>query len=449
VTAVRDPRVIARARGGFSLVELLIVILIITLAFGMITLLPQGDKRDADVSAAAEELAGTLRQARTIAMDRRCIAGVSFNIQNAPGTSGKLINNNSGGHWYRIIGPVDAIYSVQQNGSPVYPYLALSYADCSTSFLANVKESWIGDTHFLPRRHVRFLALSDQDNGGIIDAAAGDTFPATYPRPWCGYWDATSRRMMPWGGYDPANNPNSGFYYGGADGTIVGSVSPADRFSSGSYWNNAGQNVTPPPLKIFAANEGRPLINGNWLDYVIRFQPDGTAGEDVMRNRINSLRGADPNPAAGMHSGGHIAPGDFGDMFGPLKSAPAIFQSQSFRTPLTSYAAFTGDWAITLCPDVTADDDHYPSADAACASLMPAYRVMVNRYGLVKVVKVMAFHRGGAVFDTTITNWQNPAQTSVNYQDDVATDAAGNHRGTPVEDFLNPDILANRTWWLK
>ena len=101
----RTPSLGRASRASFTLVELIVVVAIMALAFSMIAFLPKGAKRDADVQAAAEELASTLRLARSLAMDRHAVYAVSFNIQNAPGTSGKVLNNWSGGHWYRILGP--------------------------------------------------------------------------------------------------------------------------------------------------------------------------------------------------------------------------------------------------------------------------------------------------------------------------------------------------------
>jgi Tfp pilus assembly protein FimT len=426
---------------GFTIVELMVVILIISLAIGMITILPNGDRRDADVSAAAQELAGTLREARALAMDRRCITAVSFNIQNAPGTSGRILNNNTGGHWYRIAGPVDNQYTPYQNGSPVYPYSTF-WNDNTAIFLNNVKTAWVGDRHVLVPRHVRFLALSDQDNGTIVDSGAGNspggTFLPTYPRPWCGWWDAASQRLYPWGGYDPAivdanGRQCSGFYFAGRDGTISGCVNPVSR-----------STTTAPTTTILTAGDGRALIHGDWLDYIIHFLPDGTAHEgEVMRARQMSW--------AMAGQGGGTAPGDFGDFCG--QANPFSIPSTSLRlgalTPMTSYVGFTGFWSITLAPDQAGDDDHFPSAMAAYQSLMPAYRVMVSPYGLVKVVKIRAFNPGGAAFDTTISNWQDPSQTNRFYQNQVATDAAGNRRGMPMADFLMPEAMANRTWWLQ
>ena len=92
-------------RRAFSMVELLVVIAIMAIALGMIAVSMTRTNADAAVKGAADALAAVLRQTRTRAMVNQAPYAVSFNIQNAPGSSGRVLNNRSGGHWYRIIGP--------------------------------------------------------------------------------------------------------------------------------------------------------------------------------------------------------------------------------------------------------------------------------------------------------------------------------------------------------
>ena len=40
-----------------------------------------------------------------------------FNIANATGSSGRILNNRNGGHWYRVIGPRDTLLG--ENGAAV------------------------------------------------------------------------------------------------------------------------------------------------------------------------------------------------------------------------------------------------------------------------------------------------------------------------------------------
>lgn len=436
---------------AFTLLELLVVVSIVAFLAGMIAFLPSGDRRDADVRAAAEELAATLRSARSLAMRQVSIVGVAFNIRNGVGTSGKVLNNRDGGHWYRIIGPNGVAQGSFGDGTfslSAYPradnfsgYSITSFTQTPAGFLRAVAESWAGDRHVLPPRRVRFLALSDQDNGTVVDPPSSQAFPATYPRPWFGYWEAG--RLHPWGGYDHAlvdarGQRSSGFCYEGKDGEITGSVNPVDRFTT---WEGGG----PGQHQIFAAGKGRALVNANWLDYVIRFYPDGNVDEGpIMEARVNSFgcRG----PAGSSACGGVEPHGDLGDLCGWSAGAK---HDRWFHTPMTSYAKHTGFYAITLCPDIDQDTDRFPSAREALQSMWPAYRVTVGRNGFVQVVKLSATQPAGTTWDTTITaaDWQTPATTRVFYQHCVATGADRQPRGMPVTGFLTPELLASRNWW--
>jgi prepilin-type N-terminal cleavage/methylation domain-containing protein len=422
-------------RAGFTLVEILIVVGVMALLASMMVFLPKATQRDSAVKAAAEELAATMRQARAYAMAQRAVCAVAFNIQNGPGTSGKVLNNYSGGHWYRIIGP--SFDPRRTNGLGVFPVPDFWGWDGSTvaQFDDDVRHSWLGDRHVLPRRQVRFLALGDQDNGTNVncnDGGGWGTFPATYPRPWFGWYDPAAQRLYPWGGYDTAITDNagrkcSGFYFEGSDGTISLCNNPATRTTT-----TAGTNTT-----IFQAGAGRPVINADWLDYVIGFNPDGTAVEgDIMHARYNSFwrQGA---------GGGNAPTGDLGDLT-PLPGNP----SDGNQRPITSYFRHTGWWSVTLCPDADIDTDRFPSADQALASIWPAYRVMVNQFGTVQVVRVSNLVPPGTTFDTSITNWQSTAQTNPLYKNSIATTAGGALRGAPVTSFLNSQILASREWWM-
>ncbi len=432
----------ARREPGFTLVELLVVIAILAISLGMVAFLSTGDKRDAAVSSSAQELAATLRAARAMAMDKRCICAVAFNIQNAPGTSGLVLNNHGGGHWYRMIGPSE---NTKAGASlPIYPSPDFYYDfDTVPAFLASVKASWVGDRHVLPPHRVRFLALSDQDNGGMVDYGNSTLahFQATFPRPWFGNWDEAAKRLRPWGGYDPAlvngqetpARQTTGFYYAGMDGTISGSRNPADRITE-----EGG-------VKIFAQGAGRPLVNAEWLDYVIEFRPDGSVVEGPrFRARIQSAL------QHGAHGG--VAPyGDLGDMSGwPANPAWFSFGDPTRRDyvgPMVSYQSVTGWWSITLGPDAERDSDAYGDAREALTSLMPAYRVMVNRLGEVRVMRISNSSPKGVALDATITNWQDSTRTRQYYQRNIATNADGTRRSVPAVGFLTYEMLRDNRWW--
>jgi prepilin-type N-terminal cleavage/methylation domain-containing protein len=441
-----------QARNGFTMLELLVVVAIIAITAGMIAFVPRSDRRDADVRAAAEELAATLRQARAIAIQQMSITGVAFNIRNGLGTSGKVLNNHDGGHWYRIIGSNeianssfgDATYYFSSyprafsfgvsSGTPT------SFTQTPAGFMAQVAESWAGDQHVLAAHRVRFLALSDQDNGFVVKPLANEAFPATYPRPWFGYWSGGI--LYPWGGYDRANYIRSGFCYEGNDANgglgIVGCANPADRWTT---WETSG------PRQIFAAGKGRPLVNGDWLDYILRFYPDGTVDEGpIMEARFNSCY---QKGAAGSDSTGGIPPyGDLGDM-SALAWGGKHDSDSWYETPMTSYVRHTGVYAITLCPDIDQDTNTFGSAKAALATMWPMYRVTVNQYGFVQVVRVKPAATTPVTWDTTIagTGWQTAATVKASYAYCYATGPGLLPRGMPVTDWVSDDLLASRNWW--
>lgn len=452
---MRAPR-----RAGFTLIELLLVMAIILVVAGMIVGLSAADKRQVAVQAAAEELAATLRTARSFAIDQGVVCGVAFNIQNAPGTTGMVLNNWSGGHWYRIVGidPVsrdtgtgpEAVYAYP---IPRFELVSVGGRGAVADFLAAVGESWMGDRHVLPPRKVRFLALTDQDCG-TGGWASGGRIPATYPRPWYGWYDESAKTLYPWGGYDGAkpdaqrakdfSSPArycSGFYYEGDDGIVAGCRNPVDRLTTNVA--AAGQVA----VRFLAKDQPRPLVNADWLDHVICFYPDGTAGESAMYARRHSFsyRQADGN----AYRQGGTGRGDLGVYTSLVDGEANVVQS---------FVRHTGSYAVTLAADADADSDSFPSRHAAFKSMWPIIRVMVSTLGDIRVQQVSPGAPAGLTFDTaSIPNWQpaSPYTSIKNYyrgfiatnaDGTLRTDAAG-RRYMPVDAFLTPDILASRHWW--
>lgn len=404
----------ATRRGGFTLVEMLAVIAILAIAMGMITYIPTQDKREGAVQAAAEELAATLRSARALAIDKRCSMGVTFNVENGPNTSGKQINNWAGEHWYRIVGPSFADYQNTDDQLKTFFYggipTPLFYWQGLGRYLNKIDSCWIGDRHVLKAHAVRFLAVSDQDTGKSPNTSP--SYASTYPRPWFGYWDPTSHRLYPWGGYDHAI-ANSGFCFEGGDGQITGCLNGSDRLAS---------DGTP----VFKTGKVRSLLNGRWLDYYLRFNPDGTVEERCMEARIDSI----------SNNGAKL-----GDLFsGNTKSYP-----------LTSFMPFTGWYSISLAPDLDNDDDSYPSAQQAMASMWPVYRVQVSPLGTIRVIRVRNSPPSGSTYalDATITNWQSSGQVQANYVKSLAYTSSGSPRSvTPASDFITPQMLSGHQWWM-
>lgn len=427
---------------GFTLIELLVVLAIIAIAGSIALSQTTADKRMGEVGAAANELAATLRSARALAMQRQAIHAVSFHLQNGVGTSGRLLNNWDGEHWYRIIGP-----SLESN-RPAPPNPAALSNDANVAkIVRGVPRAWIGDQHRLPARKVRFLALTDQDNGhahtwsGPTDRFA--RFPDSYPRPWCGWWDAGTGRLYPWGGYDTLlrdadSRANSGFYYQGNDGTITGCRSPATRTSTltaadlGTSVTSGGNTV------LLVQNAPRPLVNGNWLDFQVVFQPDGqVVVPGFMELRYNSrLRSGG--------TGGNAVPGwgDLGDLYPTWRD---FWSHKPDERPATSFQARSGYWWMTLAPDMQADSDVFPNAQAAVRSMQPCFRVGISGVGDVRVA--LMGNTPSGTLDGSITDWGSRAQTRVKYAGNLLTETPGQPRGRPVTDVITPEMLTRRSWW--
>ncbi len=94
------------SHGGFTLVELLVVVAIIAVAMAMMEVNRGSWSREAVVKTAADGFAALCSVARARALADNTSYAIAINIQNRPGSSGRVLNNGSGGHWYRMLGPV-------------------------------------------------------------------------------------------------------------------------------------------------------------------------------------------------------------------------------------------------------------------------------------------------------------------------------------------------------
>jgi type II secretory pathway pseudopilin PulG len=482
-----------RFRAAFTLIELLVTAAILVTVMGIGFAMNRGDRRDAEVSAAAQELASVLRQARSLAIERQAQFAVSFNIANPAGASGRVLTNR-GGHWYRILGPAEDNYNMNTNGAPSFtmPIRTLNgsgpdavHERALSTVLSDISRGWYGDRHVLPPGKVRFLALNDQDNGSY--RTDGDTFPATYPRPWFGWYDAASRRMYPWGGYDStllltnqtASNAakyqprsfggkvisHSGFFYEGDDGQISGCTNPRDRWIikdntapfDGWYLHDLtnanhdlpGGIVSPDSTngwRLLRQDEPRPLINAEWLDSTFIFRPDGSVTQGGflwMREQYAQFdySGSVFSIAAGLLR--LIGPGDMTNQ--------SCSNGRWTHEEATSFEARTGTWWITLGPDA-GDTDSFATVREAYQSVMPAYRVGINRFGDVRVQKVSS-NPGKAVFCGKVegTQWNTKSLTDTWFKDKFLVTKVGNKvtpLGMPVETFVTPDMLSGRKWWI-
>jgi len=486
-------------RRSFTFVELLVVLLIISVIIGMIeSLLGRGLIRGTQVKAAADQLANVLRQARQLAMDHHGFYGVSFNIQNAAGSSGKVLNNRDGGHWYRIIGPHDTDWQggwangggydlpyffvrninvvTNQNGTP-QPYQGDTELG---GWLNLVQKDFVGPKYVLPKGQARFIALTDEDNGNFINPASH--FSPTYPRPWFGEFikasGDTAPRLYAWGGYEAGDKrfitPRygnkacnwSGFYYQGDDSPLTGCLNPANRFiidnPGGTIQVNDPKGAVAVPKQedfpLFTQGQVRPLINGDWLDCVILFNPDGTASMNdwmSMRHQYGqtgpSTYGASPygwwwwNEGSNMNLP-QLGPGDMCNFVNTQNDAIPY----GSRYEASNYADVTGMYYITIGGDVPDDTVQFTNVQMALKSMLPLYRVGVSRLGEVKVVKIDTTMPSGVVLDD---KWRQSCWSSQNgigyagYWNNVALSTTGEQL-MPAEDFVTTTMMSNQQWWM-
>lgn len=127
----------------------------------------------------------------------------------------------------------------------------------------------------------------------------------------------------------------------------------------------------------------------------------------------------------------------------------------------THFSAASGGFFITLGPDALDDNDQFATAKEALESMMPLYRVFVSSYGEVRVIAVSRMPKYGtmAAFPTT-ENWWRTGNNTVNYFGENRFNTAatkhsdnvtgnGVYTGQPITDFIDPDMLINRSVWMK
>jgi prepilin-type N-terminal cleavage/methylation domain-containing protein len=466
------------SRSGFTLVELLVVLAIIAIAMSITLTMPAREQASVQVRLAAEELAATFRATRNRAVEEKAYFAVAFNIQNEPGSSGRILNNRSGGHWYRVLGP--AMQDNSYQGYAAVPLFRrnednLGYHDSVIkNHLDAFARAWVSEPHLLPKGKVRFLALTDQDCGNQHNY--GWKYAPTYPRPWFGTWDKTTGKLYPWGGYTPeiADEPQnwgwgartgffdttvtscSGFYYEGVDGRITGCRNPRDRIvaadANGSGYIEVGSTEWPANngnqgYTLLKQDAPRPLINADWLDYMIVFQPNGWVFADWFRLRRGFARYVDWDiPQSWKHKGLHLlGPGDMCNL-----NYAAWWSDDPNRQEIANYDGVTGSYHITLARDAVDDTDTFAGPLAALKALRPVWRVGVSRFGAVSLFEVSGQQPATAVFNDTAKGawWQGPI-TNSGEPFCGRTLAFGGVNRIPVSDFLVPAMLENRQWWLE
>jgi len=474
---------VVRSTRGFSLVEMLVVIAILATLAGMMSYnFAKPEVRRQSVRLAAEELAATFRKARVLAMERKSVHAVVFHLQNKPGSSGKVLNNRSGGHWYRIMGPastdvgdrvqtLDDLSPLSLGQYSMKPHNALEVAELNN-------RTWIEDPHILAPGKVRFLALSDMDYGDGGNQQTWYRKPAsstTYPRPWFGWYDTTTKRLYPWGGFDSAIT-GSGFYYWGtsktsgaitiatADPVPVNSTNPVARVLD--HWSNGQTNgpsnnmVAPshPGLdRLYEADTPRAVINAEWRDASLVFLSSGEVrwgGWMPLRHSgwmTDGIIGATSAPAKrGVH--------DRCNGTGTYTYAGEI--NQHTESESGNFDRDSGGWHITLAPDSFDDKDSFASAREALASISPMYRVFVSQLGEVKVIAVShkPDFQGMTAFPPNAAWWQTASNLRDFFPADRHTDGTlkegngfviGVVKGKPITTFVTPQMLSERQVWMK
>lgn len=490
---------------GFTLIETLVVLAIMVTVFGFVgSSFLRTDGRVQAVKAAAEELAATCRQARAMAIARNATHAVVFNIQNHPDSSGRVLNNRSGGHWYRILGPASSVSSMRASRVLMDPFhhdnippvvggvdrngywTMVSYPYTLAQASELIEASWAAEAHVLPAGKVRFLALSDMDYGDFTSTGTTRVPSATvsYPRPWFGWWDKDNAagggagRLYPWGGYDQGI-PGSGFYYWGlAAASSYARVDPApvasrnavtralDRWVDGQINNGSDGNpdyVDPIAVGadvIYEVDSPRPLINAAWRDVSILFTGSG----EVLWG------GCMPGRHCWMHRDTVIKTGSTRTYRGVAERCNGIFGSptdegwiqQHYQAEMGTFERDSGGFLVTLAPDSADDRDVFSSAKEVMDSVMPMYRVFISVLGDVRVIAVSrtaAMPAGKAPFPTSQSWWRTAADVKRYFgQDRLVTGARTDSTGTgigeaesggPITGFLTAEMLQQRAVWLK
>lgn len=462
-------------RNAFTLIELLLVMAIMAVVFGMAgASFARSNTRQQAVLGAANELAATFRQARALAMERKQAYSVVFHIQNDPASSGRVLNNRSGGHWYRILGPGGGNMRMVAYTPPYgsFQFGAFNLASAAQS----LERNWVDEAHVLPARKVRFLALTDMDYGNYRSGSQDyrqASAERTYPRPWFGWFDGT--RLHGWGGYDP-DIPGSGFYFWGNDSQITwnGAPDPAafatrdpkpltctntqDRVLDN--WIGADSRSSAPgqPASqvLYTAGSPRPLINASWRDVSLQFLGTGEACWGTFLPARHAWIFSDVQPSYWRNARRGVAERCNGSTSWDINTYYSVGDvRQHWQTEAGNFDQDSGGWFVTLAPDVDSDNDTYPDAKAALDALMPMYRVFVSSFGEIRVIAVSRSAKlpsGMTAFPPT-EDWWRTGSNTVNYfgrDRYVGTVAKGTRPvGAPITDFVTTGMLGNRQVWMR
>lgn len=338
-----------------------------------------------------------------------------------------------------------------------------------------IKADWISDRYTLPAGQVRFLALGDSDEGPRMHCnSKGYGYGTTHPRPYFGWYDTLNKRLYPWGGYDPTLPPVSSytagwpvvsnytglFYQGRNEASILDSRNPASRVF-GVDWNGDGSISGTDALRgpenawtLYEERSPRPLINGDWGDFTIIFEADGTVNFPAMKcNRRFFPDGFSPSDQAKAWS------------YYAGNPASTVPNGESIH-----YMRHTSRAYLTLAPDVKTDTDSFDSAQQALQSMWPMYRVHVTTSGSIGVTRVAweegvldRYRSAGwtlwpaspsiyTMGNTTDQNWiENNFKYGWPHQLDNDVQAPFwtlKPIGKPITDEVSTAMLTRRIWWL-
>ena len=459
-------------RRGFTLIEIMVVLAIVSILFAMGFVSLSDQRRAGEVESEAERLAGVLRMVRNRAMNEQKGYGVAFNICNGVGTSGAVLNNWDGGHYYRVFGAIGNEWKAPPRMGSFNGQNEWRSGSNFPDYVEAFREIWVSPPYRLPARSVRILALSDLDRGprmhpdGVNSKTTmwGDVYysgDATYPRPWFGIYDEAAGKWWPWGGYTQGKR-YSGFYYEGDDGPITGSLHPSDRKYDNDFNRRGGADAVntrfswdfdgkfenrdlngdgdfDDPFEneidytIWEQGKPRDLVNADWLDACIMFSPTGEAmfmewnmyrrpffvgqayldgQKDAAGNNLPSglLNGINDRCML-QHSRGVL--GSVGLFH---TSSPNDWKSHK-HPESQHFVAHNGGYYITLAPDAAVDSNSFATVEEALDSIDPSYRVFVGVSGTIKVIRVQR-RRSGSFLDArptwpeSPTDWQNDAEVA-------------------------------------
>lgn len=509
--------------GGFTLVELLMVVAIVALVMAMSFGTLKKASADEEVKAAADQFASFCVQTRARAVAQQRPFGVAIGIQNDPDGSGAVLNNRTGGHWYRAVGP--SSYSAKagrqvlvagpNQGSIFWDSDSRKAADSSTfpELIEKLRSTWIGPKVVLPAKRVRFLALGDTDEGARVHGTGnGDYgYTSTYPRPYFGYYDPARKTLFAWGGYNPelhssepwsnfANNrtaPNyTGFFYQGSGAAMATCRNPDSR-TYNVDWDHSntigGSSAIYGPeagYAVWSAGEPRPLVNGDWQDFIIVFLPDGRIYVPPFKTNRKRFK----TGQFGYASSSDLANGvldttrawsrtdGFGNAWNDCGwNYQAIGDNRDGYLETAEVGHFdrhTGGYRITLARDALDDRMGFATVKEAMDSITPMYRVELSRQGGIRTYRVKSMRddaflssvAGRSPWPSTpgyFSNAGSRAAFSSNFRYGWLHEAV-NHQGAPLDlgsnnsppellvpsgvpitDVVTPRMLTDKIWWLQ